>query len=299
VNNISLSTTQFREISDCGNDYERRWPWPLSHKFRPGPRQLALLLMIAASLASATAVSQESPWRLRDALRLPQWVSLSGSHRLLFENLDNQFRANRDGGDQALLLQTLVRAGLDFDNFQVVAELQDSRIELADSGSPLGTSSVNPLELLQSYVEVPIDGLLAPDSTSSLKAGRFTMDIGTRRLVARNAYRNAINAFTGVEWLWRSPEYGQVRLFYTLPVERRVDGNIRDNDPLLDKERDEVKFWGINYMPTAMPWGDQGEFFLYGINEDDGSDLATANREFLTTGFAAQPSTALTTRLNR
>ena len=64
----------------------------------------------------------------------------------------------------------------------------DSRVELADSGTPLSGSVVNPLELLQAYVEVPLDNVLGQGSKSMARGGRITMDMGSRRLVARNRF---------------------------------------------------------------------------------------------------------------
>ena len=47
-----------------------------------------------------------------------------------------------------------------------------------------------------------------------------------------------------------------VRAFYTLPVERRVSGNILDNSPRLDKEWRSVRFRGVHISRPDLPWGD-------------------------------------------
>ena len=244
-----------------------------------------LPVALCMGLLAVNAQAENDPWRLNSALGLPPSLSLSGTHRMRIENLDGQFRAGRDGGDQVFVFRTLVHGKLKLGTFTLGAELQDSRAELADSGTPLNTTIVNPLELLQGYAEANIDDLFASGSKSRIRAGRITMDVGSRRLVARNRYRNTINAFTGVDWQWTGADKSQFRLFYTLPVQRRVGNSILDNDARFDKERDDVRFWGIYYSPAALPWGDKGEVYLFGLNEDDTTELATSDRDIYTTGF--------------
>lgn len=244
------------------------------------PSLIFVLMINTASVYAGTV-----PWRIQDVLKLPAWLSLSGTHRIRFESLDNQYRSVRDGGDQVLLFRTLLLAEVKLEQFRIGVEFEDSRAELADSGTPLSTSDINPLELLQAFVEVPMNDLFVSGSNSTLRGGRMTMDLGSRRLLARNRFRNTLNAFTGVDWQWTSPGNSQLRMFYTLPVQRRVSGNILDNDSRFDKERDDVSFWGIYYSPAAMPWGDKGEVFLFGLNEDDTADLNSADRDIYTAGF--------------
>ena len=214
----------------------------------------------------------------------PPVFSLSGDHRTRYERLSNQFRAGLDGVARALMLRTRVSAELDVGYFRLRAELQDSRAHLADSVAALTTSMVNPLELLQAHVEIPLDGLLQRGSRSILRAGRLTMDIGSRRLISRNRFRNTSDGFTGVEWRWTGPNDTRTRAFYTLPVERRVSGNILDNGPRLDKEWTSVRLWGVHFSRPDLPWGDWGEVYYYGLREADAPGLATADRHLHTIG---------------
>lgn len=225
------------------------------------------------------------PWRLADSGLTPERLSISGQQRTRYETLNNQYRFSGNGGDQVLLLRTNIRAELDFESIRFVGEMMDSRASLADTGTPLTTSVVNPLELLQAYAEVPFTNLLTEDSEASLKAGRLTMDVGSRRFVARNRFRNTINAFTGVDFKWQDASQQQFRAFYTLPIQRLVSGNILDNDARFDKEHHEVTLWGVYYMSPIPALGERqkGEIYFLGLDEEDVPGVrSTRNRDIYT-----------------
>lgn len=253
-------------------------------------RVCVMLALMFLSLSKA----QSEPWRADKSLDFPDWLKLSIEHRSRYETLDEQYRATvngqpGNGGDQALVFRTLVHSRIDFNAFVIGAELEDSRIELADSGSAssstrLTTTIANPLELLQAYLEVPVDNLLIEGSHSILRAGRMTMDVGTRRFVARNRYRNTINAFNGVDWQWNAGDR-DFRAFYTLPVMRRVAGDILDNHSELDVEDPDIRFWGLYYSQAVIDKTTRGEAFLFGLNEEDAENIATSDRELYTFGF--------------
>jgi len=246
------------------------------------------------SLFSAVSNAQEKIWRLDQSIGLPDWLNISFEHRSRYETLDQQYRRivnsqAGSGGDQVLAFRTLVHAKADLEYVRLGAEMMDSRIELVDAGSASSTTRLtpgiaNPLELLQAYIEVPIDNFGAEDSHAMLRAGRITMDVGSRRLVARNRFRNTINAFTGLDWQWQS-ENRKFRVFYTLPVNRRVDDDIKDNKPAFDHERIERRFWGIHYSQPLLTQKNNGEVFLFALDEEDGQNFATKNRELYTFGF--------------
>ena len=71
------------------------------------------------------------------------------------------------------------------------------------------------------------------------------MDVGSRRLIARNRFRNTINAFTGLDWQWNLGSQ-TFRAFYVLPIQRRVADNILDNHAKFDSEDINVRFWGVH-----------------------------------------------------
>ncbi|MCK5871611.1 MAG: alginate export family protein, partial [Methylococcales bacterium] len=235
-----------------------------------------------------------TPWRIGKALDLPDWLQIITEHRIRYESLDQQFRAKTNGikalgGDQALVFRSLLHLKIDLDFIRVGAEMMDSRIKLDDIGTAsssgqLSNSIANALELLQAYIEVPVADLFIKGSQSTLRGGRMTMDVGSRRLVARNRFRNTINAFTGLDWQWQL-EHKKIRAFYTLPIQRLNSGYIGNNRQKFDREHTNVRFWGLYYSQPTFSALDQGEAFVFGLNENDTSGRKTKDRNLYTLGF--------------
>ena len=123
---------------------------------------------------------------------------LWGETRVRYETLDGQFRSGRTGGDQVLAIRSLLAGSVGWEGFKVVGELHDARAYLDDLGTPLSTSLVNTVDVLQAYLA------LGNEEGSQIKVGRFTLDIASRRFVERNDFRNTINAYTGFHWTQRS-----------------------------------------------------------------------------------------------
>ena len=123
-------------------------------------------------------------------------LSLYGDHRTRYERLRNQFRADLDGVASALMLRTRVSAELDAGHFTLRAELQDSRSYLADSVAAVTTSMVNPLELLQAHIEIPLGDRSGRGSRSVLRAANLGRpDLGVTR--ANETMIRAVVVFVG------------------------------------------------------------------------------------------------------
>lgn len=236
------------------------------------------LLTLALSLFALNTRAAE-PWRLSKHMSLPEWVTLAGQYRVRYETLDDQFRTGRAGGDQLLNSRLSLKVRVGTEDFGVYGELMDSRAALADTGTPLSQIHVNALELQQGYVEVKHDG-------NRWRFGRQTLDIGSRRLLARNRYRNTVNSFNGLEFR-RTTEAGLfLQAFYGLPVVRLPGdaASLRANESRLDRESFDLQFASLFVGIPKLKWKTHGEVFLFGLHEEDSSARASRNRRLLTPG---------------
>ncbi len=243
----------------------------------------------ALALASAApALAQDAkPWRLDDALHTPDWLTFSGSHRVRYETLNNQFRPGLTGSDQALVLRTLFRADLDFGAVGFVGELEDSRGWLMDNGSAISSSMINPVELLQGYARLRFGDLVSGGSKTEIQVGRWTRDVGSGRLLGRHNFRNTIDSYTGVNFDWKGESGRELFLFWALPVTKLPSDapSLLDNEIKFDEQHFNLQFWAAFYNEPRALLGGNLEFHLFGLNEDDDAGLReTRNRNLYTPG---------------
>lgn len=232
------------------------------------------------------AAAEQKPWRLDDAIETPDWLKFSGSVRVRYEGIEGQFRALNIAGsrrlntsDHMMVMRTLLRTDLDFDTFGGVVELIDSRHFGAGTGSFLNTTVVNPIDFLQAHATLNVDDVNG--GKAIVRVGRYTMDIGSRRLSARNRYRNTINAFDGIDAVWSGPNSEKLRAFWNLPVRRRPADfqSLVDNDPNMDNQTSLSQFFGVTYERELA--GRKFELYALGLNEH-GSN--TRRRKYFTPG---------------
>lgn len=200
--------------------------------------------------------------------------ALDANMRMRYESLTNAFRRNAEGSDQILVSRFLGGVKFTGDHWLGQLEVEDARAWLDDQGTPLGTDDVNTLEPLQAWF-----GWRSNDGLT-LKAGRMSFDIGSRRLMARQRFRNTLNAFDGI---YSDLHQGGSRLqsFYVKPV-ARLPGDresLAGNDQSLDEQGDD-SFWGLHYSRSGAS---VLELFYYGLNENDGAKLSTVGARNLKT----------------
>lgn len=224
---------------------------------------------------SVGAKNDDRPWRLQHVLEdagAPEWLRMSGSVRVRYEGLDGQFRSagRLDDEDHVFVMRTLFKLGADFEDFGIYAELEDSRHYGGDSGSSLSTATVNTVELLQAHVLFRFGD--EDSGRHQITAGRQTFNLGSRRLVARNRYRNTINAFNGVHWEWKKND-AKVTGFYTLPILRRPFSrqSLNDRDIAFDEEDFDHQFFGLHYQDSAFE-RHVFDIYAFGMLEDVGRD---------------------------
>ncbi|MCU0864022.1 MAG: alginate export family protein [Planctomycetes bacterium] len=244
----------------------------------------------AATAPKPAAADEPKPWRLNEVLGGPSWLKISGEQRTRYESLHDQFRfrnANATppgrgfGADEDVLaLRTSVLLQGKGDQFGGAFEFLDARQYGIDDTGFADATMVNTADVLQLYLDVELGELGA--GKHKLRVGREAVDLGNRRLMARNAYRNTINAFTGASWLWADPTHS-FRAFWTLPVDRRPGdfASVQDNEWELDDQDRDLQFFGA-YYDHKLDDRTNLEFYVFGLDE---SGATTRRRELYTPGL--------------
>lgn len=190
---------------------------------------MRLLTFLLAGLAGASVLVAPARATAPDHGAQASW-------RTRYETLHQPLARGARGSDQLLASQFLLDVHVHGSAWRAEAEFIDARTWLDDQGTPLGTDDVNTLDILRAELGWRTTSRLRPGDTLDLSAGRFTLDLGSRRLVARNQFRNTINAFTGVQALWTGAAGTRLHAFATLPVRRtpearaRLDANAAELD---------------------------------------------------------------------
>ncbi|QDG36967.1 hypothetical protein FJN14_00310 [Alteromonas mediterranea] len=184
-------------------------------------------------------------------------VRITTNVRVRYEYVDNQL-PETNASDDAVVTRISTHAAYQYGPLQFETELMDARIFKQGRYTPVGTDDTNALEPVQ--LAVSWRSVLDEErlETIALKAGRFTMDVGSRRLVARNRFRNTLNTFDGVK-IDAYLSNLTVTSFYTLPVNRMPTLESRQslNDIELDSSSSKVRFFGL-YTSYRTNFGDVG-----------------------------------------
>lgn len=246
-------------------------------------RWLSAGLLSASLLSGSTALAEESPFRVDRALGSPEWLDFGLDFRVRAAQLLNEPRSNHSGDVFGLSTRLLAHVGVDLGMFGAKVEIEDARIFGPNEGGAVTTSLANPLEVLQAYVELAEGG---GEERWSVKLGRLTLDVGSRRFVARNGFRNTINGFTGLDAEYATAGHG-FRFFAVMPVARRPTEvqALLDGDIELDEEQTDTVFTGLMYLSPTMDFGLRGEVLLLGLVEGLGEDDPAGSRRLFTPTF--------------
>lgn len=241
----------------------------------------AVLAGTAALLSPTAARAKSDPLpTLHGAIGSPDDFKLSGSVRVRYEALDGQFRPGLDHSDDLVSLRTTLFAEYDSGPIRIGAELYDSRAYDSEPGGFLTTGEVNTVELVQAYVAADLAEPFGTGSSATLQAGRFTLNLGSRRLVAADDYRNTTNGYTGLRADFRTRDGTTGSFIYVLPQIRRPDSEaaLLDNRARIDRESFDLTLWGgIVSKPRAIGKA-MAEIGYFGLNERDAPGKPTRNR---------------------
>ena len=208
---------------------------------------------------------------------------VSGSFRVRYESLNNPIfptsSTAREQSNQRLSTRFIVNSTVSYQNLAATIEIRDSRVFLDENDPTLTANQVNTLEPTQFFITYKPERESGLYEVSAIKVGRMELDYGSRRLLAKTAYRNATNSYDGIVVEARFADW-QVHGVYVLPVSRfptdseSLDGNER----AFDKSFSERKFFGV----YAASKDNNVKLQSYWLKEDDSEALATRNRALYT-----------------
>ncbi len=240
-------------------------------------RRLAFAFVAFAVGNSALA----QPWRLYRSLPTPPWLQVGIEQRLRFEHIENDFHRGAVENSSAVFLRSLLSAQASWSPLTASVEIIDARA-YATANAPLNTTMVDTVDLLRATVGFRLTNVFDDADELAIDLGRMTLDVGSRRLVARNEFRNSINAFTGVDLRWSSQNQHAVRLFVVVPVRRLPNDSpsIANNAVQLDVENFDTWLVGLVDRSPLLFQLFHLELYALGLWESDRRLLTPGIRLF-------------------
>lgn len=234
-------------------------------------------------ITCSTAALADSP-TLQSAIGDPDDFKLTGSVRVRYETLDGQPRVGFRPEDEQLALRTTIFAEYHKDGFRIGGELYDSRAYLDRPGSAISANEVNTLELVQAYVGADLGAALGKGSSLQLQMGRMTLNLGSRRLVAADDYRNTTNGYTGLRADLKTSGGMTATFIYTLPHVRLPDDlpSVQREKVQWDRESFDLRLWGGLVAKPKLVAGATAELGYFRLQEFDSPGRPTRNRNLHT-----------------
>jgi len=239
-------------------------------------RHLLLSLIVAGSVTAAPAAAQDHEGGF----------TISGSVRLRYEAIDGQPRPGFNRSDELVNLRTQILAEYRKKAIRIGVEFYDSRVWGDRTGTPVTTNEVNAIEPVQAFVASDFEDAFGTGSKLTLTAGRMTLNLGSRRLVAADDYRNTTNGYTGLRADIAAPQGWKASLVYALPQVRlpEDDAGIRNAKVVLDRESFDLVLWGGQVSKAKALGPAMAELTWFHLGERDAPDRPSRDRSLDTFG---------------
>lgn len=204
----------------------------------------------------------------------------SGAIRLRQEELDGNFRPGFRNHDDVLAIRSSLLLEWDTGTWRFGGELFDGREYDTDRGSVISASEVDTFEPAQLYVAGDFDAPFGAGSSATVQAGRFTMNIGSRRLLSADEFRNTPQGSTGVRTDLKFAGKRSATFFYVMPQQHRPDDldSLLDNKVQLDHEGRDLQVFGGLLSKAGLPGRVLAEAGFVRFLEHDTAARPTRNR---------------------
>ncbi|HXC58059.1 MAG TPA: alginate export family protein [Steroidobacteraceae bacterium] len=205
---------------------------------------------------------------------------VSGTIRLRQEELDGDFRPGFRNQDDVLSIRSSLLLEWDTGTWRFGGEIFDGREYDTGPGSVLSTNEVDALEPAQAYVAGDFESPFGAGSSAMVQAGRFTMNLGSRRLISADEFRNTPQASTGLRSELKFSGKRSATLFYVLPQQHRPDDfdSLLKNKVKLDHEGRDLQVFGALFSKAGLPGRLLAEMGFIRFIEHDTAGRPTRNR---------------------
>lgn len=209
---------------------------------------------------------------------------ISASVRVRGEAMDGQFRPTGPANDALISVQTDIEASYKAGPVTFAGELIDGRTYGQKSNSTTGTTENDALEPVQAYVALDLADIAGMPGKSTLMAGRFTLQMGSGRVIGRPAYPNSPTSYLGGKFDWSNKRGDAFTAFWALPSDRLPVGEeARDHGVELDRATSDRQLFGASFTRGKVLNG-TAEFYAYRLFERDAPGHQTRNRQLVTFG---------------
>jgi hypothetical protein len=214
-------------------------------------------------------------------------LSIDATTRARFEAIGGQFRPNVPADDVFVSFRTTIAAKAELGALAVGGEIVDARGYGQRDGSSVRTGEINAIEPVQAYVAYRASDVFAKGATATVTAGRWSLDIGSSRLVGRTDFPNTVPSYLGGLVDWRSKGKDRIVAFWAKPFSTLPDdvAGIEDNAVELDRAGGNLTFFGASAMLAKAFGNVSAEAYGYRLAEDDRTTRLTRNRHLVTAGM--------------
>ncbi len=221
--------------------------------------------------AMPSAASESTPQPRTD------WLDISFSTRVRYETVDHRFKLGEDPSDQQLPLRTRIGVGIKEITypFRFLLEFEDSRVYLNDSQSTVNVTMRDEHDVLQAYIALDFNRKAGDGPRHTLYAGRQSFDLGSRRLFARNRYRNTTNHYDGLRFTTAVAKKWSLDTFFLGPLQMEMNA--------LDRPAKGTYIWG-GYFALSPKFADTWDIYYFGFWRNP-PDSNAVKRRYSTLGI--------------
>ena len=280
-----LSGQRLSEAKTPKKDVKGETP-PEYFNWRPRQSLGAVASQRKDELSGKASWDDNQPWSLHRMLDLPDWVSLTLEERVRYEDYDTPWMKGNTHGQYSVPIQTVLWGEARFtDTLRVGAEFWDARQYGSDHPNKLNNSMVNVGQFAQIYAAWINRDVFGTGFDAETKAGQMTMDIGSRRLLARAAFRNTQYQYVGLQNRLREKGGDWELLTFANVPEQLLPANnnphaLQQNQIIWNRPQTDAFFTGA-FLTKKLPLSSNVELYIYYLYEGESNPL---KRNLITPG---------------